>query len=82
MPIRKVVFASNADLSKAFNVDYIYKLNGKKPFCEEEKQKKVIHCFTCHCFNRAVAAYLKVDWRRKPSSFPPFDVATSNFVAE
>ena len=55
MPIRRAYFASSPDLSKACNIVYPFKLNGKQAFCEEEKRLKILRCFNCHRFNHISA---------------------------
>ena len=51
MPIRKVTFASIEDLSKACNIDFPFRINGKQAFCKKEKILKIVRYFNCHHFN-------------------------------
>ena len=55
MPIRKVSFVCNQDLLNAIKVEYPFKINGKKAYCEEEKRHRVVRCFSCHRFNHIAA---------------------------
>ena len=62
MPIRKVTFVNNSDLKKSKQLDYPFKLHGRKAFCEEERKHKVVRCFACHRFN-----HIAVNCPHKPT---------------